>query len=269
MSGDNYLQRVGELRPNQLLHTYGVGAVTDLPNLSVVVSGLDDWDLSQRRAVVEDRLLAAVQAQLGTQVETLRTPPYTQETTDLFAEWARVGVPVRLFPRWLRCSDTRCNRLALAELWLVPASHRSAAARTSSLRPWLPGQRLHPADRGSRPIHARVRAWAPRRLPVALLRAQRALPPSTVSTRFVWWSRAPPVRPPTSSSGAPATHSVPWHRRSDRTPGNDFLRAGAGTPTWIPSSLAGLRPGPSVSARPTAGSRCGYAYSACRARTTR
>ena len=27
MRGDNYLQRVGELRPNQLLHTYGVGAV--------------------------------------------------------------------------------------------------------------------------------------------------------------------------------------------------------------------------------------------------
>ena len=35
-------QRVGELRPNQLLHTYGVGSVADLPNLSVMVSGLDD-----------------------------------------------------------------------------------------------------------------------------------------------------------------------------------------------------------------------------------
>jgi hypothetical protein len=32
------------------------------------------------------------------QVETLRTPPYAQETADPFAEWSRIGVPVRLFP---------------------------------------------------------------------------------------------------------------------------------------------------------------------------
>ena len=36
--------RVGELRPNQLLHTYGVGAVADLPNLSVILMGLEFWD---------------------------------------------------------------------------------------------------------------------------------------------------------------------------------------------------------------------------------
>ena len=42
----NQVLRVGELRPNQLLHTYGVGAVADLPNLSVVVAGLDEWELA-------------------------------------------------------------------------------------------------------------------------------------------------------------------------------------------------------------------------------
>ncbi|MFC5752591.1 DrmB family protein [Actinomadura rugatobispora] len=107
--------RVGELRPNQLLHTYGVGAVADLPNLSVVVAGLDDWDLAKTTIVREDRLLAAIRRELGPQVETLRTPPYIPETSDPFAEWTRVGVPVRLFPRWLRCSDLRCNRLAPVE----------------------------------------------------------------------------------------------------------------------------------------------------------
>ena len=111
----NQLLRVGELRPNQLLHTYGVGAVADLPNLSVVIAGLDDWDLASSVIVPERRLLAAVQTQLGPQVETLRTPPYKPETADPFADWARTGVPVRLFPRWLRCSDTRCNRLAPVE----------------------------------------------------------------------------------------------------------------------------------------------------------
>ena len=111
----NQTLRVGELRPNQLLHTYGVGAVADLPNLSVVVGGLDDWELGNSLIVTERRLLSAVQAQLGPQVETLRTPPYKPETPDPFGDWARIGVPVRLFPRWLRCSDTRCNRLAPVE----------------------------------------------------------------------------------------------------------------------------------------------------------
>jgi hypothetical protein len=110
--------RVGELRPSQLLHTYGVGAAADLPNLSVVVAGLDDWDLSKSTIVQDERLLAAVRAQLGPQVGTLRTPPYQPETPDSFGEWTTVGVPVRLFPRWLRCSDTRCNRLAPVEAGL-------------------------------------------------------------------------------------------------------------------------------------------------------
>ena len=107
--------RVGELRPSQLLHTYGVGAVADLPNLSVVISGLEDWELSNSVIVPEDRLLAALRVRLGPQVQALRTAPYKPETPDPFADWARVGVPVRLFPRWLRCSDTRCNRLAPVE----------------------------------------------------------------------------------------------------------------------------------------------------------
>ena len=35
--------RVGELRPSQLLYTFGVGSVVDLPSISVMVMGLDDW----------------------------------------------------------------------------------------------------------------------------------------------------------------------------------------------------------------------------------
>jgi hypothetical protein len=107
--------RVGALRPNQLLHTYGVGAVADLPNLSVVTMGLDRWDLKHADEITEDRLLAAVRARLGTQVQTLRQPPHLPETSDVFAEWAKTGVPVGLFPTWLRCSDTRCNQLGRAD----------------------------------------------------------------------------------------------------------------------------------------------------------
>lgn len=107
--------RVGALRPNQLLHTYGVGSVADLPSLSVIMLGLDHWDLLRSTVISEDRLLSAMRAKLGHQVQTLRLPPHLPETSDPFAEWARVGVPVTLFPTWLRCSDTRCNRLAAAD----------------------------------------------------------------------------------------------------------------------------------------------------------
>ena len=113
MSGHSL--RVGELRSSQLLHTYGVGAVADLPNLSVVIGGLEQWDLANSVIVPEDRVLAALRSHLGQQVQALRTAPYKPETADPFAEWARIGVPVRLFPRWLRCSDNRCNRLAPVE----------------------------------------------------------------------------------------------------------------------------------------------------------
>ncbi|NJP12444.1 MAG: hypothetical protein HC866_25710, partial [Leptolyngbyaceae cyanobacterium RU_5_1] len=43
MTQANYKYRVGELRPSQILFSYGVGAVVDLPNLSVMVLGLEDW----------------------------------------------------------------------------------------------------------------------------------------------------------------------------------------------------------------------------------
>lgn len=106
--------RVGELRPNQLLHTFGVGAVADLPNLSVIMRGLDAWDLTNSEIVEEDRLLAAVRKNLGNQVAALRLPPYVPATTDVFDEWARVGVPVALFPTWLRCTKSNCNYLGPA-----------------------------------------------------------------------------------------------------------------------------------------------------------
>ncbi|MCX2922136.1 DUF1998 domain-containing protein [Streptomyces sp. NEAU-W12] len=107
--------RVGELRPSQLLHTYGIGAVTDLPNLSTMVMGLDSWDPVRATVLTEDRLLAAVRRRLGGQVAALRTPPHLPENpADPYGDWTRTGVPVGLFPRWLRCSRERCNQLAPA-----------------------------------------------------------------------------------------------------------------------------------------------------------
>ncbi|AFZ67168.1 DUF1998 domain-containing protein [Deinococcus peraridilitoris] len=101
---------VGTVRPSQLLWTYGPGALVDLPNLSVVTMGLDLWRESLCEVLDEPRLLAAVRRSLGPQVERLRKPPVAEDDADPFSAEAHQGVPVRPFPRWLRC--VRCGLLA-------------------------------------------------------------------------------------------------------------------------------------------------------------
>ena len=105
-------RKVGDLRPSQLLYTFGVGAVIELPNLSVMVMGLDDWPVDQGSANInEPRLLQAVQQELGSQVLRLLTPPVTPESTGYqanpFDDTANIGVPVAPFPRWLLCPYCR------------------------------------------------------------------------------------------------------------------------------------------------------------------
>lgn len=96
--------RVGDVRPTQLLHTYGVGAMVDLPNIAAMVMGLDDWRLEHAIPVGEERLLAAVRRQLGNQVERLLLPPVDmEESARRPMDGRRVGVPVAAFPQWYRC----------------------------------------------------------------------------------------------------------------------------------------------------------------------
>lgn len=102
---------IGEVRPTQLLWTYGPGALVDMPNLSVVTLGTDQWDKGRCAPIKEARLLAAVQRYLGPHVESMRMPPYVPgEHKDPYSPEAKVGVPVKPFPRWLRC--VKCGMLA-------------------------------------------------------------------------------------------------------------------------------------------------------------
>ncbi len=106
--------RVGGARPSQVMFTHGVGALVDLPNFSTVVGGLDAWNANEAQTITEERLLAAVQGIPALRnVTELKSPPWREETPSPFDEWARVGVPVFPFPRWMRC--TGCNRLAPVE----------------------------------------------------------------------------------------------------------------------------------------------------------
>jgi len=107
----NYSQyRVGEIRPSQLLFTYGIGAITDLPQLSVMIMGLDEWEVDQSQELYEERLLAAVRLKLGKQVKRLLPPPIVDKEED---EVSLVGVPVAPFPSWMVCP--RCRLLAPLE----------------------------------------------------------------------------------------------------------------------------------------------------------
>ena len=102
---------VGQVRPSQLIWSYGPGALIDLPNLSVITMGLDRWDIDRCPPIDEARLLAEVRRVLGPQVNRLRMPPILQENgADPLSAEGKIGVPVRPFPRWLRC--VKCGLLA-------------------------------------------------------------------------------------------------------------------------------------------------------------
>ena len=102
---------VGEVRPSQLLWTYGPGALIDLPSISVITLGIDYWDKDRCQPIEEARLLAAVKKELGPQVQSLRMPPFQKDDiNDPWSAEAFVGVPVKPFPRWLRC--VKCGLLS-------------------------------------------------------------------------------------------------------------------------------------------------------------
>ncbi|WP_429066527.1 DrmB family protein [Aeromonas bestiarum] len=121
---------VGEVRPSQLLWTYGPGALIDLPNLSVVTLGIDRWEKDRCQPIQEARLLAAVRKELGAQVENLRMPPFQlNEITDQYSAEATIGVPVRPFPRWMRC--VKCGLLSPYDAGLFEIKeHRYRPERT-------------------------------------------------------------------------------------------------------------------------------------------
>jgi hypothetical protein len=99
--------QVGDLRPSQLLLAYGVGAVIDLPHMSALVMGLDDWNTQSAEEIVEPRLLQAIQSVMGPRVQRLLSPPIDESNQQAFTQ---VGVPVAAFPRWMVCPT--CHLLA-------------------------------------------------------------------------------------------------------------------------------------------------------------
>jgi hypothetical protein len=107
------MNELGEIRPSQLIFTFGVGSLVDLPNMSALVMGLDDWDTSYCSEIYEDRLVAAIQKRLGAQMCRLYLPPIKLDGMERDPAAPAVGVPVAAFPRWMRCS--LCDTLATVQ----------------------------------------------------------------------------------------------------------------------------------------------------------
>ena len=144
--------KVGELRPSQALTTFGIGSIIDLPSLSVMVMGLEDWPLKDTVEIGEQRLLASVKEVLGQQIKSLRSAPVVPDTYQVnqFDSSTLVGIPVAPFPRWMVCPY--CRRLAAFSSWRF----RTALIRFVMSTPTAPS----PVNR--RPSCLPVSSWRAR-----------------------------------------------------------------------------------------------------------
>ena len=109
--------KVGSGRPSSLLYTYGPGAIMDLPQFTIMPTGLDDWDQIWRRRDGEPpqihapRLREVVRRFLRSPRTQLRPHPWQPKRLSFSNEGNDLGVPARVFPQWLRC--TGCDLLGL------------------------------------------------------------------------------------------------------------------------------------------------------------
>lgn len=85
----------GTLRQSQLVTTYGPGAMVDLLDSAVLVSGLEFWRGYERRPLSEPRLVRRLELLLGVQGLRLYAPPIEDAGAH-----TRAGVPVFRFPCW-------------------------------------------------------------------------------------------------------------------------------------------------------------------------
>ncbi len=85
----------GGVRQSQIITTYGPGAMVDLLDSAVLVSGLEFWRGHERRPLSEPRLTSRLEALLGVQSLRLYAPPIEGAGLE-----PRTGVPVFRFPCW-------------------------------------------------------------------------------------------------------------------------------------------------------------------------
>ena len=100
MSSTSRAQRAhGEIRQSQLITTFGPGAMVDLPQYSVLISGLEYWSLSEE--IPEPRLTAKLCRLLEIPSVQLRLPPADHEDPTA----PPTGINAWQFPEWFITQD--------------------------------------------------------------------------------------------------------------------------------------------------------------------
>ncbi len=101
-------------RLSQLISTFGPGAMIDLPTRSVVVGGLEQWDMRGNAftTIPEPRLTMRLEQLLKAQGRldpaarlSLRTPPASADLRDGIAR----GVAAPVFPTWFVCEQVEVS----------------------------------------------------------------------------------------------------------------------------------------------------------------
>ncbi len=118
--------KVGSGRPSSLLYTYGPGAIMDLPQFTIMPTGLDDWDRIWRRRdgipqIRAPRLREVVAKLLRSRDVQLRPHPWQPKKISMSTEGNDLGVPARVFPQWLRC--TGCDLLGTVSQFAYTNTH--------------------------------------------------------------------------------------------------------------------------------------------------
>jgi Domain of unknown function (DUF1998) len=118
--------KVGSGRPSSLLYTYGPGSIMDLPQFTIMPTGLDDWDRIWRRRygipqIRAPRLREVVGKLLRSRDVQLRPHPWQPKKVSLSTEGNDLGVPARVFPQWLRC--TGCDMLGTVSQFAYTNTH--------------------------------------------------------------------------------------------------------------------------------------------------
>jgi hypothetical protein len=111
---------VGSLRRSQVVTSFGPGATIDLPDLSVIIGGLDWWRGYDKERINEPRLEEKVAQVLGVPRVTLYAPP--AEVRD--PGGPMFGIQVEQFPLWFVANTTEKKERRRSR----PLVHRNSLA---------------------------------------------------------------------------------------------------------------------------------------------
>jgi hypothetical protein len=91
------MSEIGDVRPSQVISTFGPGAIVDLETLSVIVAGIDRWPIDEDLVIHEPRLERALRVNRF----------FPAKPSDRNFNNSRGTIPTYLFPRYQLCPICR------------------------------------------------------------------------------------------------------------------------------------------------------------------